>query len=242
MKNNVSAIAFDIDGTLYPSWRFYIKVFPFFIKHFKLMKAFNKTRKEIRVWQANNPDKINEDFFTFQAKIFSGFINEDAEYLKKFVEEEVYKGWQEIFHAIKPYSNAKNVIEELKKQGLKIAVLSDFVPEQKQDIWGILPLCDLALASERMGVLKPSKFVFENLAESLDTKAEEILYVGNNFRYDVLGAKQIGMKTAYISNPISLAIHKFFKRNKNKKADIYFSNYNEFLSKFNEFTDCSEKK
>ncbi len=237
MKNNITAVAFDIDGTLYPSWRFYIKIFPFFIKYRRLMSAFSKTRKEIRVWQEANPEQLHDkDFFDFQAEIFARFVKEKPEELKNFLENEVYISWRTKFKKIKPYPKAKAAIEALKNKKLKIAVLSDFVPEQKNDIWGILPLCDKVLGSEYIGALKPSKLVFENLAKHLEVKPEEILYVGNNFEYDILGAKQVGMKTAYIANPISLFFHKISSKKNNEKADIYFSNYKQFLKQFNELT------
>ena len=63
MKYGISAIAFDIDGTLYPSWRFNLRIIPFLLKHFNFMSAFNKTRKDIRFWQKKNPDKVLSNFF-----------------------------------------------------------------------------------------------------------------------------------------------------------------------------------
>ena len=69
MKYGISAIAFDIDGTLYPSWRFNLRIIPFLLKHFNFMSAFNKTRKDIRFWQKKNPDKVLSNFFDFQAEI-----------------------------------------------------------------------------------------------------------------------------------------------------------------------------
>ncbi len=235
MEKNISAVAFDIDGTLYPSWKFYVKILPFCLKHAKLMSAFSKTRKEIRIWQEKNPDKLNDNFFEFQAEIFAQFAKQDSKQLETFVEKEIYIGWKEKFKTMKAFPYAKEAIEAIKQKGLKIAVLSDFVPEQKNDIWGILPLCDVVLGSEKIGALKPSKLVFENLANNLKLSPEEILYVGNNFDYDIIGAKQVGMKTAYIASPINMFFHKIFNKKKNIKADIYFSNYKDFLKYFNEF-------
>ncbi len=233
MINNIEAVAFDIDGTLYPSWKFYLKILPFFLKNRRLMSGFNKTRKEIRAIQEENPSEIRSDFFDFQAEIYSKYVQESPKELKFFLEKEIYNGWKSSFDKIKPYPNAKQAIEKLKQKKLKIAVLSDFIPEQKKDIWGILPLCDVVLGSEYIGVLKPSALVFEELAKNLELPPEKILYVGNNFEYDILGAKQIGMKTAYISSPLKLFFKRLFSKNKLSEADICFSNYKEFTRKLN---------
>ena len=91
-----------------------------------------------------------------------------------------------------------NPFHPTKENGYKIALLSDFPPEQKKDIWGTAPLCDVIMGSEQCGALKPSIYTFGTLIKKLDLPAENILYVGNSIRADITGAKRAGMKTAYI--------------------------------------------
>jgi len=170
MKYGISAIAFDIDGTLYPSWRFNLRIIPFLLKNFNFMSAFNKTRKDIRLWQEKNPDKVLSNFFDFQAEILAKHAGKNKEDVKNFLETEIYEGWKKRFARIKPYFFARESIEEFKRCGLKIALLSDFLPEQKNDVWGILPLCDAAFGTEAIGALKPSPLPFKRLAEALDLR------------------------------------------------------------------------
>jgi len=108
----------------------------------------------------------------------------------------------------------------MKDSGLKIGILSDFPPEQKEDIWGIRELCDVCIGSEESGALKPSKYPFGILAQKLNLKPEEILYVGNSKKYDVLGAKNAGMKSAYILT----GFRRLFNL-KLKEADFSFKSY-----------------
>ena len=84
MKYGISAIAFDIDGTLYPSWRFNLRIIPFLLKNFNFMSAFNKTRKDIRLWQEKNPDKVLSNFFDFQAEILAKHAGRNKEDVKNF--------------------------------------------------------------------------------------------------------------------------------------------------------------
>ncbi|AGT42815.1 HAD family hydrolase [Treponema pedis] len=232
MNLNISAVAFDIDGTLYPAYRFNLRILPFLLRNFKFMAAFHKTRKEIRRLQLKNPDKVHKDFFDFQAEIFSQYTGKPRKEAEVFLNEEIYSGWKKRFAKIKPYSFVREAAEALKKKGLKIGLLSDFLPEQKNDVWGILPLCDAAIGSEQAGALKPSVIAFKALAEKLGEPCESILYVGNNLRYDVAGANAAGMYTACIKNRLFIFFYKFFnifRRKKSAGPDIYFSNYRQLL-------------
>lgn len=85
---------------------------------------------------------------------------------------------------------------------------------------GSRKFCDVVLGSEGCGALKPSVYTFGTLAEKLGLKSEEILYVGNNIKADIIGARNAGMKTAYLMP--------FWRRLfglKLRHADISFKNY-----------------
>ena len=222
MGLDIEAVAFDIDGTLYSEWGFYISVFPFVLTHFPLMNAFRKVRVEIRKYQEEHPNEVQEDFFDFQAGLLSVHLKKDKESVKQELKASIYDGWKSLFSKIKPHKYAFEVISELKKRNFKIALLSDFVTEQKGNVWGILPFCDVSVSSENVGALKPSRFPFIALSKELNIPCEKILYVGNSMKYDVKGAKSVGMKTALIHS-------KWFFKPKSKDVDIYFSDYRQLL-------------
>ncbi|MGP1438698.1 MAG: HAD family hydrolase [Treponema sp.] len=224
MGLDVEAVAFDIDGTLYPEWQFYILVFPFVLTHFSLMNAFRKVRHDIREYQANYPDKKQDDFFEFQAELLSRRLKKDKDILKQKLKVNIYDGWKPLFSKIKPHKYAVEVITELKNKGFKIALLSDFLTEQKGDVWGILPYCDVSMSSENVGALKPSQFPFIALSNELNVPCEKILYVGNSINYDAKGAKSVGMKTALIQNKWLST----FKA-KSDNVDILFYDYRQLL-------------
>ena len=117
-------------------------------------------------------------------------------------------------------------IKKLKDKGYKIGILSDFPPEQKGEIWGIKKICDVVLGAEDAGALKPSVIPFNKLAENLGIPSENILYVGNSHKYDVMGAKKAGMKATWIQTP------GFFKKRSSKIADISFFHYNQLEKVF----------
>ena len=244
----IQAIAFDIDGTLYSQADFTIRSFGFFVAHARTMLAFRSVRKELHAISASkNPEQsilssiskthtnINtsmstsstniegkENFFELQAALLGKKIAKSQSETKQWIETHIYQGWKKIFKKISPYENAVQSIQLLKQAGYKIGLLSDFPPEQKGDIWGLAPLCDAIVGSEYCNALKPSPIPFLELSKRLQVPCEHVLYVGNSYKYDVLGAKAVGMKTALIckKSKKSLFTH---------KADIVFSHYKELI-------------
>ncbi|MCR4789668.1 MAG: HAD family hydrolase [Treponemataceae bacterium] len=214
MRDQIEAIAFDIDGTLYSSFRFYLRIAPYFFKNFKFFLSYNKVRK---ILHRTAP---LADFYEYQARLLEELMPESRGKSKELIQQTVYDGLRPYFKKIRPYKDAENFIKACKEAGLKIGILSDFPPEQKDDIWGLNKYCDVIMGSEAHGALKPSIYVFGQLQMKLNVPAEKILYVGNSERSDIIGAKDAGMKTAYIQT--------WFGRIFNKrpaKADISFKTY-----------------
>ncbi len=210
----IKAIAFDIDGTLYSNARLYAHIAPFFLRHIFFFAKYNKVRK---ILHRTGP---LPDFFEYQARLLAEGTWLSPSEARSKIDEIVYHGLTPYFEKLKCYPNVYESFLAFKKAGLKLAILSDFPPRQKGDIWGTLPLCDVVMGSEECGALKPSVFTFGILADKLGVPAESILYVGNSVRSDVLGASNAGMKTAYILPLWRKILHLPLK-----EADICFSNY-----------------
>ncbi|MFW5643352.1 MAG: HAD family hydrolase, partial [Alkalispirochaeta sp.] len=71
--------------------------------------------------------------------------------------------------------------------------------------------------AEETGYLKPNPEPFLRLIEELGVPAGEILYVGNSYRYDIEGARAVGMVTAHITR----------KGSPGAPADLVFSRFSE---------------
>lgn len=219
MLENIKAVAFDIDGTLYPSSSLFFRMIPYVIKHLRFYLHYNKVRN---ILHRTAP---LSDFYEYQARLFAEETGCSIEYARKEIKSVVYDGLKKFFKKIKPYKNVDETFKALKSKGFKIALLSDFPPEQKGDIWGLSSFCDLIVGSEEIGALKPSKYPFGVLSIKLGLPPEQILYVGNSVKYDLIGAKNAGMKTAIIAGKFKKIFNK-----KLKMADIVFSNYRQFMN------------
>ncbi len=221
MYGGIKAIAFDIDGTLYPSWRLYVSIAGYFLSNLRFFLKYNKVR---RVLHKTAP---LPDFFEYQARLWVEEMKHektlgvgDVEYAKVRINEVVYEGLKPYFSKIKTFPDVYQSFVAFKSSGLKVGILSDFPPEQKGRLWGLRSLCDVCIGSEESGALKPSIYPFGILAKKLGVAPGEILYVGNSVKYDVLGAKRFGMKTAYIMT----GFRRLFNI-KCREADISFKSY-----------------
>jgi len=203
MTPKFSAVAFDLDGTLYPNRRLYVKLMPFVARHWRLLLAFSKARDIIRQEQEKSPELTKPDFYGYQARLTAKILNAPADAIEKKIETLMYRGWEPLFSKIKLFPHARELLVELRAAGIKLGLLSDFPPEKKLENLGLAGLWDTVLCSERAGALKPSVHPFVELANNLGCPPEQTLYVGNSRRYDVAGALQAGMKAALLSHRAS---------------------------------------
>jgi HAD superfamily hydrolase (TIGR01549 family) len=206
---SLAAVAFDIDGTLYPNIRFYVRVAPFALRHFRMMLALGRARKELRRLRPGP-----EAFYAVQGRLLARETGVSAEEAIRFMETRIYRGWEPIFARVRPYRRLRETLMEFRSRGLKLGVLSDFPAENKLRSLGLDDCWDAVICSERIGFLKPAREPFDALAEKLGCPAGKILFVGNNHSYDVRGAKAAGFRTAIVS-----------PWNRAREADFAFGDY-----------------
>ncbi len=212
--DGIKAIAFDIDGTLYPDRRLYLRLGLYFFRNFKFFYYYNRVRHIL------HRTAVLPDFFEYQARLLAEMMGISVQEAHTKIYTVVYYGLTPYFEKVKPYKGVEEMLIACKNAGLKLAVMSDFPPEQKGDLWGLKKYFNVILGSEECGALKPSAYPFGVLAEKLELKPDEILYVGNSIRSDIDGGNRAGMKTAFIM-PFW---RKIFNK-KLRKAHISFKTY-----------------
>jgi len=202
MLQDVSAVAFDLDGTLYPNYSLNIRLLPFLSKHWPLLAAFARARSIIRRRQEQSPGAVLPDFYDYQARLTAKLLHAPPERIREKIERLMYQGWEPLFLKIKLFPHVREVLAAMRAAGLKLGLLSDFPPETKLKNLGFDGCWDAVLCSESIGALKPAIRPFEELARALQCSPGQILYVGNSRPYDVDGARRAGMKTALFNGCI----------------------------------------
>ncbi len=141
----------------------------------------------------------NEHGFEDQ-KIFNKFISEVNGKLDYKILASAISAYRKVkYGQMTPYPYTRRVLLKLKAKGLKLGIVSD---APKLQAWlrlsesNLLEFFDFVVAVGLTGMEKPHKMPFNKASSMLKLKPDEILFVGDNPKRDIIGAKKVGMKTA----------------------------------------------
>lgn len=209
----IRAVAFDIDGTLYSNPRFYLHSLAHGLRNFRLMAHFRAVRREIR--------RIRpiQDFHALQRRMLAEAMSISEELADRLIAERFYRKSEDLLETVPLFPEVRSTLNGLKAMGLPLAAASDFPVERKLRLLGLPDIWDCAYSTEDTGYLKPNSEAFRPLEECLGAPPAEILYVGNSYEYDVVGASAAGYRTAHIAR----------FRQRNSIADLTFFHYSTLL-------------
>jgi putative hydrolase of the HAD superfamily len=102
--------------------------------------------------------------------------------------------------ALKPYPHVTATLMQLNRRGIKMGILSD---APTREAW--LRLCfinfhhffDVVVTFDDTGERKPSPLPFKTVLSRLDVDPKNALMVGDWAERDMVGARNVGMKTAF---------------------------------------------
>lgn len=205
----IKAVAFDVDGTLYPNSIMYRRSIPFALAHPRLLSSYGRVRRRIRQVRPVS------DFRSLQAELLSAELRVSRQRAAELVETLIYRKWELVLKRTPLFPGLREALAAFRAHKLKLAVLSDFPVERKLSYLGLEGIWDCELSAEESGYLKPNPEPFLMLCRCLDCEPANVLYVGNSYSYDVIGAYEIGMPTAHLCP----------KPEPNSVADLTFDDY-----------------
>lgn len=100
------------------------------------------------------------------------------------------------------FSDAVPTLKYLRGCGMTIGVVTNGNHEQqamKISRIGLEPLLDLFFSSEQMGHAKPEALAFILPCENLQLPPSQVLYVGDNYRVDIEGARSAGLQAIHLN-------------------------------------------
>ncbi|MCW4013679.1 MAG: HAD family hydrolase [Candidatus Bathyarchaeota archaeon] len=98
------------------------------------------------------------------------------------------------------YPDAEQVITKLAEKYL-LCMITNGATDNQQNKIKRLPFRDMfkeTIISQELGHHKPSKVIFDTMAERMNTAPSEMVYIGNDYQKDIIGAKNSGWKTVWI--------------------------------------------
>jgi putative hydrolase of the HAD superfamily len=94
------------------------------------------------------------------------------------------------------FDDVTAAIEELKKRGLKLGMISNIERDMSAtlDKLGLSARLDIVVTSQDAGFTKPQPEIFRYALEKAGVEPDEAVYVGDQYQVDVIGAEGAGMK------------------------------------------------
>ncbi len=216
---HIEAIAFDIDGTLYPKRSLDLRLALTSILHLPFALRYNAMRRQIRK-EDGLAARPPMPLCAFQARE-AGIMYPGKDRTRWFIskEERVFRRpWEKVFGNIEGFPGMKAALEEA-SASYRLCALSDFPVGVKLRALGVEDLFSFIASSEDYGALKPSATPFIAMLDAISLTPDRVLYVGDSESKDIAGAKGAGMRAALIS-PSCRKVY--------SKADLVFSSWNEF--------------
>ncbi|HEX6186121.1 MAG TPA: HAD family hydrolase [Pyrinomonadaceae bacterium] len=101
---------------------------------------------------------------------------------------------------------AADVIDEIRRQGLLVAVISNTEDGRVRDSLeaaGLAERFDVIIDSHLVGFRKPDPAIFRHTLELLDVEPDDAVFVGDSYTHDALAARAVGMR-AVLLDPLDL--------------------------------------
>ena len=115
-----------------------------------------------------------------------------------------------------PLEEVVGVLRALRQNGVKTALISDFYlpsPQYLQmlDHQGLSELFDHHFISADHGLAKGSGRLYEKVCQDLDCKPDQLVMIGDNAHSDVEMARQHGVTTLHVQNPVQQRFYQVWK-------------------------------
>jgi putative hydrolase of the HAD superfamily len=204
----VDAVIFDLDNTLYNEEIFYYQYFKIFCKKFnypfkKFLLMFNISQEIFKVDILKSALlKIKKNNINNHDKSYKLLINFKCE--------------------IKFYNGVLQTLNYLRKNKVNIGILTNgSVKIQKKKIKNLKlkTKVDKIVYAGNFKKQKPFKDSFVKILKSLKVKADNTVFIGDNYKTDIIGAKKLNMFTIYYS--------KKKKAQSNKESDLVANNFDD---------------
>ncbi|MGE5692522.1 MAG: HAD family hydrolase [Candidatus Zixiibacteriota bacterium] len=114
--------------------------------------------------------------------------------------------YQPIRNQITEYDDAVGVLEWLREKNLALAVVSNSIFPAEYHLedlrtFGLAPFFKTTLFSSEIGRRKPHPEIFHRALKALSLRPEEVIFVGDRMREDVLGPQKLGIRAVLKHHP-----------------------------------------
>lgn len=185
-KSGVKGVIFDLDDTLY-SEKEYVK------SGYKQVSDCLGGGFEDKLWF----------FFENGRPAIDDLLKEINRECERETVLNIYRSHKP---SINLYDGIASIIEELKRQGIKVGIITDGRPigqRNKLEALGLFDIVDDVIITDELGgeqFKKPCDIAFRIMMTKWRLDPSEVIYVGDNVNKDFQAPRQLGMKTIWLRN------------------------------------------
>lgn len=210
----IKAIAFDFDHTLYDRWITYENMVDDFCQFFADFLRPDINREEVRaaIKEADinsfrkKPDQPDKEAFRLPKQHWMGIFNATLDtgiFAKEPTYEVYYYGFIEKYFpkAIELFPDTVPVLNWLREQGYTTGILTNgpsYYQRAKLEETHMYELVDKVVLCGDLKWQKPHPITFESICAEMNSSPQETIYVGDNPRNDIEGARNAGMIPVWI--------------------------------------------
>lgn len=232
----IRGICFDIDGTLYPFWMTRVLLIPTTFPDVRMMSAVRKFRNRVREEGYVHPPGEGEGeqaFIEQQARFVLEQLGREVTgtsvtAMIERIDRQLYRMMERSFTLIRPFPHLGETLSSLADSGLILSALSDFPVARKLETLGVDRYFTYHSCAQETGYLKPHKEPFLHMAGLMGLDPSEVLYVGDSYRKDMVGAKRAGMKTILLTKSLRGTTEREKYSEAHPAADMVFTDYRDF--------------
>ncbi|MBT5721562.1 MAG: HAD-IA family hydrolase [Candidatus Marinimicrobia bacterium] len=192
----IKGVVFDLDNTLLD----FMKMKEFAVKAAikGMIEAGLKVNEDKSYIEINS---IYEEFGWENQKVFDVFLEKSIGHVdNKFLAAGIVAYRRAREANLMAYPNVNKTLLALSKSGIKLGVVSD---APSREAWmriyylNLYHYFDVVITFDDSGERKPSPIPFQLALDGMGLQPEETIMIGDWPERDVVGAQQIGMKTAF---------------------------------------------
>jgi putative hydrolase of the HAD superfamily len=192
----IKGVVFDLDNTLLD----FMKMKEFAVKAAikGMIEAGLKVNEDKSYIEINS---IYEEFGWENQKVFDVFLEKSIGHVdNKFLAAGIVAYRRAREANLMAYPNVNKTLLALSKSGIKLGVVSD---APSREAWmriyylNLYHYFDVVITYDDSGERKPSPIPFQLALDGMGLQPEETIMIGDWPERDVVGAQQIGMKTAF---------------------------------------------
>ena len=199
----INHIFFDLDHTLWDFETNSDKTFSYIFERNGIpmeLERFADTYRPInkKYWKLFREEKVTKADLRYK-RLKEAFVSLNCDASDELIHtlSEEYIAYLSGHNAL--FENALDVLAYL-EQKYKLHIITNGFEEvqfKKLKNSKLLPFFDQVVTSENVGVKKPDPRIFHYALEVAGASSHESMMIGDNFEADILGAKNVGMRTIF---------------------------------------------